>query len=231
MTGDIQLERHKAYRRILDLIIGGEIDANAPLSERKLSNNLQIGRTPVREALRDLVRDGVLEVHPARGTYVREMSLNDIREVYEVRYALEGLAAFLAAENGPTQDLASFGPLFEDMMRDPGAFDPEVVYQRGVDFHLEVFRAAGNRNLLATYEPIRLRFKIAFGLPRFYDHERVKESVSEHLSVLRAIEAGDGALAQKLICDHLTAGLLGRVRIFEDIQRLKPIVIAREASG
>ncbi|MEM9682350.1 MAG: GntR family transcriptional regulator [Pseudomonadota bacterium] len=231
MDSDKNLERHRAYRHILDLIIGGEVDAKAPLSERRLSGHLQIGRTPVREALRDLVRDGVLEVHPARGTYVREMSLNDIREIYEVRHALEGLAAFLAAENGPTDGLAAFGPLFEGMVRDPAAFDPEVVYQRGVDFHLEVFRAAGNRNLLATYEPIRLRFKIAFGLPRFYDHKRVIESVTEHLDVLRAIEAGDGAAAQTMICDHLSAGLLARMKIFEDIKRLRPVAIAREASG
>ena len=227
----MQLERHKAYRRVLDLIIGGEIDANAPLSERKLSNFLQIGRTPIREALRDLVRDGVLEVHPARGTFVRELSLNDMREIYEVRHALEGLAAFLAAERGPTEALAAFGPMFEDMMRDPGEFEAETIYGRGVDFHLEVFHAAGNQNLLAVYEPIRLRFKIAFGLPQIYDRGRVEESIAEHLNVLRAIEAGDGAQAQKLICDHLTAGLLGRMKIFEDLQRLKPVAIAREASG
>lgn len=231
MTGVTQLERHKAYRRILDLIIGGDVDANAPLSERKLADLLQIGRTPVREALRDLVRDGVLEVHPARGTFVRALSLNDIKEIYQVRHALEGLAAQLATERGPTVDLKSFGPVFEDMIRNPDAFDAETTYRYGVDFHLEVFHAAGNRELLAIYEPIRLRFKIAFGLPRFYDHGRVDESVVEHLAVLRAIEAGDGAKAQNLICEHLTAGLLGRMKIFEDLRRLKPVAIARADWG
>ena len=62
MAVTLQLERDRAYRGLLDLILGGGVDPDTPLSERKLAVSLEIGRTPVREALRDLARDGILEV-------------------------------------------------------------------------------------------------------------------------------------------------------------------------
>ena len=93
MAVALQLERDRAYLGLLDLILGGGVNLVAPLSERKLADSLDIGRTPVREALRDLARDGILEVQPARGTFVRPLSIEDVQEIYEVRYSLEGVAA------------------------------------------------------------------------------------------------------------------------------------------
>ena len=65
MSDTLPLERHRAYRRLMDMIIRGRIDPNVPLSERKLTDTPEIGRTPVREALRDLTRDGVFEIRPS----------------------------------------------------------------------------------------------------------------------------------------------------------------------
>ena len=66
MAVALQFERDRAYRGLLDLILGGGVDLDAPLSERKLADSLDIGRTPVREALRDLARDGILKVQAAQ---------------------------------------------------------------------------------------------------------------------------------------------------------------------
>ena len=231
MSVEFQLERDRAYRLLLDLILGAKIDANTPLSERKLADSLQIGRTPIREAIRDLVRDGVLEARPARGTFVRELSLEDVKEIYEVRYALEGMAAFLAAERGPTAALEAYGPKFREMAADLEKFDPAEEYALGAEFHLEVFRSARNGNLLQLYEPLRIRFGVALGLPQHYDHERVRQSVSEHLGILVAIEAGDGVKAQQLICDHLAEGLNARMRIFESLHHYEPPVAPQSHAG
>lgn len=222
MAVALQLERDRAYLRLLDLILGGEIDSEEPLSERKLADSLQMGRTPIREALRDLARDGVLEVRPARGTFVRRLSLEDVQEIYEVRQALEGMAAYLAAERGMTPALAAFGPRLREMRDRPDAFELAEVYDYGAAFHLEVFKAARNGNLLQIYEPIRLRFRVALGLPRFYDPERVRVSVVEHLAIFEAIEAGDGQAAQQRICDHLDKGLEARTRIFDSLRDYRP---------
>jgi len=209
------LEKERAYDRLLELILRGELSPEVPLAERRLAESLRMGRTPVREALKDLVREGVLEAHPTRGTFVRQLSLRDVQEIYQVRYAIEGLAAFLAAERGATQTLLDYGDDFRAAIAAPEASDVAKVYDRGAAFHLEVFRCAGNRNLLEIYRPIRLRFRIALGMPRHHDPDRVFESAREHLEILEAIEARDGARAQTLICDHLSKGLEVRTRLFQ----------------
>lgn len=218
MSVDYQLERDRAHKKLLDLILSGKIDLQGPLSERKLADLLQMGRTPVREAMRELARDGVLDVRPARGTFVRKLSPEDVREIYEVRLGLEGTAAFLAAEHGPTEELSAFGDRFEALMKDPELYDLEETYLSGAAFHLAVFRAAQNKQLLAIYEPLRLRFRLALGLPRYYDHDWVHETVGGHLKILRAIERRDGPLAQNLICNHLAEGLEVRTRIFNRLR-------------
>ncbi|MFX6230515.1 GntR family transcriptional regulator, partial [Acinetobacter baumannii] len=87
---------------IRDLVVSGEVAADVALSERTLAETLGLGRTPVREALTALAKDGLLTIHPMRGTFVRQLSFDDLREIHEMRLGLEGLAAFLAASRGPS---------------------------------------------------------------------------------------------------------------------------------
>jgi DNA-binding GntR family transcriptional regulator len=107
------LDRERAYRKLVDLILSGKLTENTPLSERGLAESLELGRTPIREAIKDLVREGVLDTHPTRGTFIRPLSLLDLQELYQIRYALEGLAAFLAAERGPSEELISYAAAFQ----------------------------------------------------------------------------------------------------------------------
>lgn len=209
------LEKEKAYARLLEAIIRGDVAVDLPLSERGLSENFGIGRTPVREAIKDMVREGVLETHPTRGTFVRQFTLRDVQEIYQIRYAIEGLAVFLAAEHGPSEALSGYGLGFRKALELPDKTTVPEVYDHGAEFHLEIFRCAGNHNLFEIYRPIRLRFRIALGLPRHRDPQRVFESVREHLKILEAIEARNGELAQKLMCDHLHKGLEARTRMFQ----------------
>lgn len=219
MPAAIQLLRDRAYRLVLDMILSGEISAEAPLSERKLADRLEMGRTPVREALRALARDGVVETQLARGTYVRQLSLESLREVYQVRQAIEGMAAGLAAQRGPTQALSAFGPLFREMAANEGAYKGTEIDDAGAEFHLEIFKAAGNDTLFQVFEPLRLRFQLAFGLPRHYDPVSMRASLAEHLQVLEAIERRDQPQARHLMCEHLARGLEVRTRIFEQLHR------------
>jgi len=215
------LHRDTAYRQVLDLIASGAFDRQSPLSERALADSLGLSRTPVREALRELVRDGLLEAVPARGTFVRVLTFDDLRELYEVRYGLEGIGATLAASYGPSEDLSAYGAVFRRLLDQGG--DPAEAYDVGAQFHLAIMADARNRMLLDIYEPMRLRAQLALGLPRTYDHERVRESVSEHLAILEAIEARDADRAQSLIVDHLARGLDARLKIFA---RLKAGTVA-----
>lgn len=211
------LERDRAYQRILDLIMAGNVELDEALSERKLADSLEIGRTPVREAMRDLARDGVLEVRPARGTYVRSLSEDDIRQIYEAREGLEGFAAALAAERGPTRELQQFGPMFQGMLDQPEAHSVEGIHEAGVEFHTEVVRSARNRQLLSVYRPLRLRNRLALALPRYFDSTRVRAALQEHFDILDRIEARDPAGARDLMVLHLQAGAQARLRLLRHL--------------
>jgi DNA-binding GntR family transcriptional regulator len=207
------LASDEAYKKLLDLIVSDELSPDQSLSERGLSDTLGIGRMPVREAIRKLVHDGALEVLPARGTFVRSINLEQLHELYEVRQSIEGLAVFLAAQRGPTDELTEYGQKFLAAKKSKAPVDYSKIYGEGVDFHLEVFRAARNQILSDIYHPIRMRFRVAFGLAQHYDHEWVIESIDQHLAILRAIELGDGLSAQRLMRDHLARGYESKIKI------------------
>lgn len=231
MSGVTVLERDRAYQRVLALILSGEVDVNAPLSERKLAESLNMGRTPVREAIKRLTREGLVEVRPARGTYVRQLNLRDVEEIYEARYGIEGTAAFLAAEHGPTERFAEFKSTFVKMIEQPSSYDLAEIHRLGQEFHVEIFEAARNRTLVDIYKPLRLKHSFALRLPRIYDHSWVIQSVQEHLDILIAIEARDPVKARSLVCDHLVRGLEVRSRIFDEIMGTNEPSMARRAAN
>ena len=94
-----------AYEAIRSMIAQGQLCPGEELSERSLAESLQLGRTPVREAIKELCREGVLMSVPLRGTFVQRLSVEDLKEIHEVRLALEGMAAKLAAEKGGSPEL------------------------------------------------------------------------------------------------------------------------------
>lgn len=94
-----------AYSRLRQMIIDKELQPGEVLSERGISLQFGVGRMLVREAIRMLAQEGLLEVSPMRGTFVRQLSLTDLQEIHEVRLALEGMAASLAAQKGNPDNL------------------------------------------------------------------------------------------------------------------------------
>lgn len=201
------LDSKRAYNKLVELLLSGAISEDVALSERGLSMALGLGRTPIREAVKDLVREGVLESHPTRGTILRPLSVADLRHLYEVRYAIEGLAAYLAADRGPIEELRPYADAFEETLRAPERQEVGRVHDDGVEFHFEVIRIAGNPRLLEIYRPFRLRFRIPFGIVRHNNPERVMASVVEHREILSAIMERDSERARRLMCDHLRKGL------------------------
>jgi len=211
-------ESESAYEKLVELLLDGTITENQALSERNLSERLGFGRTPIREAVRDLVREGVLESHPTRGTLLRPLTLSDLHDLYELRFAIEGMAASLAAQRGPVEELAPFEEAFERTL-EHSDFDVLRVHDHGVEFHKEVMRLSGNKRLIEMYAPFRLRFRIPFGIVRNRTPERVRASVREHLGILQALMQRDADLARQLMCDHLKVGLEFRTEMLLHRQR------------
>lgn len=206
MTSD-SLSKGRAYQGLVEMIVSGQIREEESLSERGLSERLGFGRTPIREAIKDLVRDGLLESHPVRGTVLKSLTLGDLQDLYEVRFALEGLAAFLAAERGDLTEIARQAALIESAMDAPGSVALEDVHIAGVECHHLLVKASGNRRLEEMYRPFRIRFGGPLVLSPDRSSARILQAASEHLAILRAVLVRDPLEARDLMCRHLQAGL------------------------
>jgi DNA-binding GntR family transcriptional regulator len=206
-----RLDSELAYEKIVELLLAEAIPENFPLSERNLSKSLGLGRTPIREAVRDLVREGVLESHPIRGTLLRPLSIPDLQDLYEMRLAIEGLAVSLAVERGPVEELEPFAREFDRVLQADSEFDAARVHNHGVSFHEEIIRLSGNRHLIEFYRPFRLRFRIPLAMVHHRTPERVRKAVAEHKALVTALMQRDGKQAATLMRDHLRRGLDFRI--------------------
>jgi DNA-binding GntR family transcriptional regulator len=213
------LGRDSAYEIIIDLIIDGTLAPNQQVSERVLAEKTGIGRMPVREAIKDLARDGLLEVVPLRGTFVKSITLVELGELYEVRAALEGLAAYSAAQRRGSPELAAYREQFVAALEDQPDIDWRAVQLAGAEFHVAIFRAADNKLLLDIYHPIRMRFRVPMGLSQTYDPDWVRKSIDDHIEILDHIMAGRASEAQSKITEHLHESFLSKRRILTEFSR------------
>lgn len=205
-------DRDEAYARIRRLIADGDIDPGAPISERSMAEMLGFGRTPVREALKSLAREGVLDVVPTRGTFIRQPSLDEVREIYEVRLAIESMAASLVAQRGAPPELLRFRKHLTGFLGRSDARSIAAMHRLGWDFHSAIVAATGNRRMVQTYDALRLPIMAArAGRPVGADQAR--RSLVEHLAILDAIESRDAPLAQARIGGHLAGVLSARARL------------------
>jgi DNA-binding GntR family transcriptional regulator len=203
--------RDDAYSRIRDLVVSGEFTPDEPLSERGLSSLLGLGRTPIREALKSLAKDGLLTIHPMRGTFVRQLSFDDLREIHEIRLALEGMAAYLAAVRGPTEALLGCAARLR-LLAPLASIDVEEAQQVGWTFHDELFRATANDRLAQMYDNLRTQSGLALQKMRQYSQERTRQAVKEHLEIHAAVEAGDPEEAQRRMWRHLSSAFEARLK-------------------
>jgi len=209
------LSSEKGYQEVLDLILSEETSFGTPLSERKLADALGMSRTPVREILRRLAGEGLLTIYPQRGSFLREPTIDDIREIYEVRLAVETMAAHLAATRPMTVGLKAVGKLLLRLNSASSKVSIARIQSAGRQLHVEILKAAQNRLLNELYEALCLRIALSMKMIRHYDPDRVKESVGEHLVIYQAIEQRDTVGAQDAISRHLRRALESRIKILD----------------
>ena len=188
---------HKAYRAIRGLIVSLELAPGALIDERALIEQLGIGRTPVREALRRLAQERLVEVYPRRGMFVTPVDARALARLSEVRAALEPEAARLAAERATDADREELALLLAEL--DAGGSELIDLDER---IHLAVYRAAHNDLLEATLEQYyTLALRIwSIGLDRAHELEA---AVEEHRALLEAIHDGDGERAAATMRAHV----------------------------
>lgn len=212
-ASDLPMDRDIAYQRVRQRILSRTLAAGSALSERGLSEELGLGRTPVREAIKSLAQEGFLEIVPMRGTFVRQLNLQDLREIHEVRLGLEGIASVLAAQRGPTSELQACAEQLRSLQDSRIPSTSEAAQRLGWQFHEAIFRAAGNQRLLKLYGNLRAQSGMALQHNENYDAVRIPEAVREHLQIYLAIETGDVEAAQRLTWDHLNHALQTKLRM------------------
>lgn len=203
-------------------VLSGAVPVGTRLRQEALAEEFGVSRTPVREALRQLQASGLVELLPNRGAVVRGPSAREIREAYEVRAELEGLAAELAAERISDQDLLrlreaqqlfreAVTTLIERRARRPAPWRDESVWVRANDlFHQTILDAAGNGRLSHTIAELHRSFPRNLTWSALSQSSRLlAENVDQHEAVLEAIERRDGAEARRRMIDHVrNAGAL-----------------------
>jgi DNA-binding GntR family transcriptional regulator len=200
---DDQSLADRAYYAIREWIVTLDLAPGSVVNERELMGRLGLGRTPVREALRDLAREQLVDVFPRRGMFVSGVDVGDIAGLSEVRLVLETEAARLAAERRNETDLEETAALLDELARLSGAHGERRLIDLDERIHRHVARCAHNPFLEATLEQY---YVLALRI-WFLALERVAlgAAIGEHHAILEAIRDGDADRAAEVMRAHVVS--------------------------
>ena len=191
-----------AYERIKEKIILLELPPASLIDEAALAKELDVGLTPVRQALRRLAMENLVLILPRRGTLVADLNLSDLHKIFEMRLELEALAAQLATARATTIQISAMETLLEETEPLLESHDNARLLEADHRLHALIAQAAHNEFLADTldwlYGHIRRLWNLSLdrvtGLP---------EGVREHREIFRAIQAGEGERAAALMRAHV----------------------------
>ena len=189
---------NQVRERILDDIVQGHLVAGAVIQLRMLADRYEVSKTPVREALSQLQREGLVESLPYKGYIVRAIDLSEFNEIFYLRQMVEGAAAELAAERIGAEDLAELEGL--EPPSDTAGMSLDYDHYAHL-FHGLIARASGSRRLVDMFEKLytdvrRLQYS---GV----GHPSAKESSLEHEQIMEAIRSHDPAAAREAMVRHV----------------------------
>lgn len=182
-------------------IIDGRYRPGQRLTEERLAEDFQVSRNPVREALRGLATEGLVEITPWRGAVVVQLSRLEALELVEIRANLEGLNARHAARRRDPTLIRQLNEILREGSEVVHAGRTELLSTLNARFHETLYEAGHNRALLDIMRTLRVRTAFAF-LPM--SAARAQQTWEEHAAILRAIIAGDEQLAEILASRHVS---------------------------
>src|SRR4051794_22003724 len=190
----------QVLRELREAIVEGRIPQGEPLREVSLASTLGTGRSAVREAVRQLVQEGLVDYEPHRGAFVRTMSLADRLDVYVAREAIE-MGAARRILDAPPADLSDLRAALEDLTETAHdeAHAPQPVIAADIRFHQELVRLAGSPRLVRAHETLAAETRMLLRPPPAYPWSTY---VTDHARLLEAVERRDPA-TPALVADHL----------------------------
>jgi DNA-binding GntR family transcriptional regulator len=190
------------YEELRDLILRGEIKPGTRMMEIELAEDMGVSRTPIREAIRKLEKEGLVTIEPRRGAYVSDVSVKDMVDILEVRATLEGLAAFLAAQRMTKEEKMELLETSQKFNEALNQGDMAAMIKIDTKFHHLVFAAGRNKHLMQMVEALQelvLRFRYIY----YKDFKRAEEMPAEHLRIYEAILSGDADKARESAFNHI----------------------------
>ncbi len=202
---EVQSLGDRVVHQLLDHLLSGQITPGSRLREVELAARLGVSRTPVREALARLARDGLVELLPNRGAIVRQLGADELRHIYQLREALEGLAAELACERCTPDDLARLQALFDATAARDANFAAAC---RRVDQELHRLIAARSGNPVLAQEIRRFHDLVQLVRERVDDVSgALDQALAEHRAILTALERRRPAEARAAMTAHIRRAL------------------------
>jgi DNA-binding GntR family transcriptional regulator len=191
----------KAYHLIKKKIIMLDMLPSQVIDEQELMSSLDLGRTPIREALLQLAKEDLVTIVPRRGMFVSDISITDLQKIFEVRVVLEGLCARLAAARATNEQVAEMEALL-DQLETISNDDVAALMESDSRFHELLYQSADNeflcKMLERLYAPsLRLWHLV---LERLSD---VKDAIEQHRKIVEAVKVGDGDRAEAFIRQHV----------------------------
>lgn len=205
--------REIVYEELRNLILTGKIKPGTRMMEIELAEDMGVSRTPIREAIRKLEKEGLVVIEPRKGAYASEVSVKDMEDILEVRANLEGLAAYLAAERmteAEKKALEEVKVKFREAVNEGNMAD---MISYDTKFHHMIVEASKNNHLIHMVEQLQelvLRFRYIY----YKDFKRAEDMIPEHKRIFEEIVSGNGANA--------------RFEAFNHIDKLKDMIMHEE---
>jgi len=208
--------REMVYEELKALILTGKITPGTRLMEIELANNMGVSRTPIREAIRKLEKEGLVTIELRRGAYASQISTEDMVAILEVRQNMEGLAAHFAAQRATEEQLEALKNAFESYNEAFKNNDTNGMIAYDTKFHTIIVDASHNKVLVQIIEQLQelvLRFRYIY----YDDFRRAEKMPAEHREILDAITAKDEERARDAANIHIHR--LKELVISERVQR------------
>ena len=191
--------------RLRQRIFAHELMPGDWIDEKKLADQYGISRTPLREALKVLASEGLVELKPRRGCYVTEISRQDLDDIFPLMAMLEGRGAGDAVRKASPADIAGLYEIHKRLEAAARDSRIDAFVEVNQEFHFRIQELAGNRWMLSVIQDLRKVLKLC-RLHSLSIEGRLQQSLDEHRAVMAAFKAGDPVKAEALMHEHLLSG-------------------------
>ena len=190
--------------RLRDMIIEGQLPAGNRIHEGDLCQQLGISRTPLREALKVLAMEGLVDLTPGRGATVHQLTAKDIQDMLSVLSALEHLAGTLTCQQATDEEIQEIRHLHDEMLSFHAAGDSLPYFKRNQQIHSRLIELSGNESLALVHDILQARLKRI----RYIGDQNPdtwSAAVADHEEMIAALEARDGARLSAALVEHLAS--------------------------